>query len=830
MYKNYLVIALRNLQTRKQYAVLTIIGMMTGIACALITAIFVRHEFSYENWIPDVDNIYRVEQTYHFPGAPEYSLARVSPLVADSLQHYFGDIAQVTRWSLLNNVTVKRDNDAFSELVTLVDDNFIDFFSLSLVQGDKAAALGDINGLLLSESMAKKYFADTTAIGQTLTLDGSNAYRVTGVFKDLPANTHLQLDFIARYDQTVIDKFVPPSRAKYHKQWNGPFSVTYFKLKAGADINNIADRLDDYVNSHYAHPSPARAAMTPTEFVHFNVRAIADIHLYSKVRGDLKPGNPVAMVFGFFAIALLILTVAIINYASLATATSTLRAREIGLRKVLGAGLGDIRIQFIGEALITALVATILAMLATQLLLPRVTGFLNLPPGSLQLFGSATMVLTGLLIGLLSGLLAGLYPAFYLASVRPVKVLGANKSTEKATSLIRSVLLVLQFSVTIGLLVALTVVSRQTDFVSKVNMGFDKDGISILGVNSTVNASRVQTLLQQLRALPGVSASASSHIPTNGQVTIPTAVQLPERQGEDALSAVYTSVDEQFFALYGLELLAGRVLSSDYANDRVESLADDITELDLNMVINRSAVNFIAAQSPQQAIGKQFKLVGGWDNRVVNVTVVGVIEDVNFGSAYERTEPMFFVNRMDMVFNISIKSAQQSQQNGQQQIQAKIRHIWQTVAPDDPIILEQMDALISAQYDDVKRQNTLLLVLSGLAIVISCLGVFGMASFSVHRRTKEIGIRKVLGAGVKDIMALMMLQFSKPVVVAMLIAWPLSGYIMSDWLQGFVLRIELSVWYFLFAGVAALLITWLTVGGHVYKAARAKPVEALRYE
>jgi putative ABC transport system permease protein len=824
MYKNYFITALRNLQARKQYAALTIIGLTTGITCALIAFIFVRNEFSYENWIPAADDIYRVEQTLHFPGAAPRLRPFVSALVSESINNYFSQIEQTTRMHTVPGFKIKRGNDAFLEQVAFVDAQFLTFFSLPLIQGDKASALSDINALLVSESMAQKYFSSTAVIGKTLTLDDKVEYRITGVFKDLPDNTHLVLDFIALNDEGILQTFMPGRQVP--NQWNNNPMFTYIKLNAGGDINNIRNRLDEYVNKHYVHSAPSLAAKTPTDFVTFSVRAISDIYLYSEARGELKSGNSVTVVLGFLFIALLVLTIAIINYASLATATSTLRAREIGLRKVLGASFSDIRLQFVSEALLTASVATILAMLLTASLLPSVSQLLNQPEGSLQLFNSLPMVLSALMFGIVSGLIAGLYPAFYLSSIRPVKVLGANKSSEKATSWIRSLLLVSQFCVTIGLLVSLAVVTRQTQFVSEVDMGLNKDSTSILTFNTAEGMQQVHTLLTQLRTIPGVGASGSSVVPSTQTRGIPVNVQLPERQGEAALRGMYASVDAHFFPNYGVEPVAGRLLSEDYANDSVDGFSADMGEVNLNIVINQSAVGFISAQSAQQAVGKQFTLVDARTDLAINVTVVGVIPDINFGSAYDKVHPIFYLNRSDLYFAVNIKSSGQSHQ----QAINKVRTIWHELAPNDMVNIDSLDGMTEALYITVNRQNTLLFILSGLAIIISCLGVYGMATFSVQRRTKEIGIRKVMGAGVKDIMTLMLLQFSKPVGVAMLIAWPISGYIMYEWLQSFTLRIELNPFYFVFAGLITLLITWLTIAGHVYKAASAKPIAALRYE
>lgn len=824
MFENYFTIALRNLKARKQYAALTIIGLMTGITCALIAFIFVRHEFSYESTIERAEDIYRVELTYHYPGATHRSMPIVSPLVGETMSKYFAEIEDTTQMYSLDGFKIKRDNDAFLERVAFVSRNFLDFYGMSLAVGNVDSALTDINSILVSETMAKKYFGSNAVTGKTLTLDDKVEYRVTGVFKDLPDNTHLSIDFLVLYDEGILETFLPG--IVFPSEWNSNSLFQYVKLRPGADINNIRERLSSYVNSNYVHPEPSRAAMTPTEFVTFYVRPIVDIHLSSNWPGELKPGNSASMVIGFMVIALLVLIIAIINYASMATATSTLRAREIGMRKVLGAGFNDIRMQFISEALITALVATVLAMVLTQLLLPSVSQILNLPEGALQLFSSLPLVLMALLFGLASGLLAGIYPAFYLSTIRPVKVLSANKSSEKATSWIRSLLLIVQFGVTIGLLVSLAVVTRQTQYVGEVDMGIDRGSTSILTFNTNEAQQKAHTFLEQIRTIPGVSATGASVSPSAWSTGIPVSVQFPDRQGEDAQGITYNAVDEYFFSTYGVEAVAGRLLSKDHANDSLGAITPDMGDISLNIVVNEASLGFIGVSSAQAAVGKQFTLIDVTTRSPINATVIGVIPDINLGSAYDEVQPKFYINRSHLYFKLSVKSDAASHND----VINRVKSIWQSMAPGEILNINHLDAMTAAQYDKVQRQNTLLFILAGLAILISCLGVYGMATFSVQRRTKEIGIRKVMGAGVKDIMALMVLQFSKPVVIAMLIAWPISGYIMSDWLQTFALRIDLNPLYFVFAGLVTLLITWSTIAGHVYKAASAKPVKALRYE
>lgn len=406
-------------------------------------------------------------------------------------------------------------------------------------------------------------------------------------------------------------------------------------------------------------------------------------------------------------------------------------------------------------------------------------------------------------------------------------MLSANRSTEQATSGARSLLVMLQFSVSIGLLITIFVVFRQISYVTQMDIGVVTDDIVVVRLPSLGALEALPQLKSETERLPGVlSVGVSTLVPSDGQ-PVSTAVEVPWAPTEDALSAWWASVDEGFFETYGLEAVAGRLLSREFPADRIEALPDDMSDFEANVLINERSLKFLSIESPEAAIGKRFRIGGSNFNKSLFwVTIVGVVPDFQFGSAYDEITPTFFLQREDFYGALSVRTTPEAFSA----VQQSIEELWMRILPDETLTSQSLSELINAQYDQVNRQGDSLLFLSLVAVVISCLGLYGMSSFVVERRTREIGIRKVLGAKVSEIMALLVIQFSRPVVWANLIAWPVAWYLMQDWLDSFTYRIDLSPMPFMLAGLASLTIAWLIVGAHAFRAARANPVHALRYE
>lgn len=824
MFGNFYITAYRNFVRRKQYSLLSVLVMVIGLTTAFLTLLYARYEFSYDGWITGVDNLYRVEHTFHFPGSSRDGLSRVGRPYGPAMQEYFPQIESFTRSVQLPS-NIRIGENRFSDPIELVDANFLSFFDLEMISGDRESGLSDIGTVLISERMAQKYFPGQDPLGQVMTINDLQDYRVAGVMKNLPENTHLSHEIIVLYDDSAFAPFFPDLATL--EQWNFPIFHTHIRLRDGATGEEIAARLDEFTNTHFIHPNPARAHMTPTEFVTLRLEPVSDIHLHSTNIDEAVPAGTFNTVMGLVLIALLILLAVVINYINLATALSTLRAREISLRKTMGAGNAQIRMQFILEAVILALMAMVISLFIVELSLPWFSEFLNLEFGTLRLFSDPAVLLGVLALTIMLGLISGLYPAFYLARIKPVEVLSANKSSEKVTARARSFLVTLQFAVSIGLLITIFIVFRQISYVTEMDIGVVTDDVAIVRLPTLGTLEALPSLMDELERTPGVLAlGASSTVPTDGQ-TVSTAVEVPWAPTEDALSAWWAAVDGGFFETYGLQALAGRVFSDNFPADRIEELPEDMENFEANVLINESALGFLSIANADAAIGKRFRMGGSNFNRAIFwVTIVGVVPDFQFGSAYSEIKPTFFMQRMDLFGSLSVRSTPEAFAG----VQQRIDELWARYLPEETLTRQPLSELIGAQYDQVNRQGDSLLFLSIVAVVISCLGLFGMSSFIVERRTREIGIRKVLGARVSEIITLLIVQFSLPVVWANLIAWPIAWYLMREWLNGFNYRIELSLMPFLLAGLASLTIAWLIVGAHAYRVARSNPVHALRYE
>jgi putative ABC transport system permease protein len=824
MWHNYLTTLARFVSRNKQSTLINVFGMSIGLAVAFMATGFVRYETSFESWIPAVERIHRVENFYHFPGGSNSSLAHIGAPVGEAMANYFPEIESFTRSTPFPG-TVKVGEDIFQETVTFVDANYLSFFGFDKMAGNSFPPLTHITSILVSERIAEKLFGNADPVGKTITFDSATDFQVTGVFSDLPDNTHISLDLIALYDESFYERSFPG--LNFYKIWNGGLLYTYIKLFPNAPPQNIENGLEAFVNANYVHPNPARAQMTPSEFVTFGIRQISDIHLNSKHQDEEKPVGSIDMVIGLAAIAALVLATAISNYVNLATANATLRAREISLRKVMGAGRREIGRQFIGEAVALSVISGLLAMAIIEVTGPFAATAANVDAAAFEF--SADAITMALILGtaLGAGLIAGLYPAFHLSSVNPALVLSTDRSGEGSTSWLRAILVTLQFTAAVGLIVSASVIYTQTRYATQMDIGADTNNVSVLRLANFSQLTTADVFRDRLRAVPGVlSVSRSSSVPSDG-LTISTAVKLPDQGDADAISAWWHSSGPEFFETYKIELVAGRPLSNEFAQDTLEALPEDPATVNANILINETAIRFLGFENAQDVLGFHFEIGGSnFNNGFIGVNVVGVVPDVHFGSAYDQARPMFFLNRRDFMFAWSVRY----EPSAANQVAKEIDNVWKSVYPDAAMTKDDLSELINAQYDATNRQGFLLNILTGVAIAISVMGLFGMTALAATRRTREIAIRKVLGASVVNILSLLVWQFSRPVLLSILIAWPLAFYFISQWLNSFVFRIDLGPGYFIGAGLAALMVAWLTVASHAVLVARSKPSMALRHE
>ncbi|MCH8863515.1 MAG: ABC transporter permease [Proteobacteria bacterium] len=824
MIKNYIVIALRNISRHKLYAAINIGGLALGLAAAALIALFVRDELSYDNWIPGHEQIYRIHSTFEIPGRSPFRTVRSAGRILPAMMERFPGIEEGVRMVNFGR-TVYLDGEAFDERMMLADAEFFDLFDLPFAEGDAESAFTGTRSVILSQALAHKYFGDQPALGEILNMkwgDEMREYRVGGVLANLPGNTHLRFGMIGRI---VPSDFV--NNPGVLDTWTSVNTYGYFRLAKGANIAEIERQVPAFLDS--VVPAPADMDVAVSDFYKLSFMRVADIYLGAKAQaadmGDMRRLGDMSAVITFSAVAILILAIATINFMNLSTARASLRAREVSMRKVLGAERKQLVFQFLGESVVTTAIALTISLALVELALPWFNAFLGKTLSLPYIGGSSLLpVLVGM--ALVVGLIGGLYPAFYLTGFRPAKILRANQSADSdGNGRFRSLLVVLQFAISIGLIVSTAVIYGQSLYAKNLDLGFDKENKLVLRGLGGVDATTAQTLIQELKRHPDVTdAVLSSDVPTDNWENNARFSFLTDEGAQNYLLN-YVAVDYGFMEAYAVEPIAGRLFSKDFGADNLPTAAERGPEYVSSIILNSAATRLLGIIDPADAIGKIITSgLAGED--MVTFTIIGVVPDMQFRSAHYGVQPSVFWRRPASFDNLTVAFSETDYPG----FIAEVEALWTRVLPDARIDHHLLDDLIAAQYYDEDQQATMFAAFSGLAIIIASLGLYGLAAFSAERRTREIGLRKVLGAGVMDIVQLLVWQFSKPVLLANLIAWPLAWYFMADWLTGFEYRMTLNPALFAGAGASALFIAWITVAGHAFRVARANPINALRCE
>jgi putative ABC transport system permease protein len=828
MLGNYLTIALRNLMRHKLYSAINIAGLAVGLTCALFIILFVRDELSYDTWVPDSANLYRVETTVYIPGRPPLAAA-VIPYPMPAAMH--DEIPEVTGMTRIGQeaMTLTIGNRQFPETVNAVDPNFFQIIKLPLIAGNPAEVFRQPESIVISAAAARKYFGSADPIGKTITdakghcadndtpcRDSTVPLTVTGVIRDLPHNLQLSGDvFISNL--SIADYNYLPLKDNWFAQ-NGWGYVT---LAPGADPQAVIAKMAPLLDRALAGSLRKFGINIPgNQAYKVHLTPFAQVHLTSdRWQFNLTPPGSWTTLYGIVAIGVLILLVACFNFMNLATARAMLRAREIALRKTLGARRSQVILQFLGESVLTALLALVLALALTEMLLPVFVDFLERPMDLHNLADWPVMLLI-LAVAVVAGLISGCYPALILSGFRPATILRTNSSGKAGSGRLRAILVVLQFAVSIGLGVAATVVFSQIRFARNIDLGFHRDNILIVGHAGRVFTDGRESFVQALRTNPGVlDIALSNMVPFDTGQSLDT-IKIPGQPELISLNQLVISPD--FPRVYGMQLVAGRELSATRSQDEIDTTftnEDHPSNTGHNILINEAAATRLGF-TPQQAVGQTVL----YNNAPVHI--VGVLADAKFSGAREP------VKATDYVYDPK-RSAQLSLRLRPGTIPQTLQFIdksWHDFAPIATVNRHFLDDSFDKLYREDEREGQIFGIFVGIAIFIACLGLFGLAAFTVGRRTKEIGIRKVFGARTRDVVLMLLGQFSIPVLIANLIAWPLAGYYLHGWLQGFAYRISLSPLYFLGAAAVALVIAWMTVLAHAVRVARARPVGALRYE
>jgi putative ABC transport system permease protein len=809
MFRNYLIAAWRNARRERLHAAINVAGLALGLAAAILIGLFVRDELSYDQFLAGHDRVFRVSTRLGVPGRTPVWEAAAPEHTGPALALDFPEFEGVARLDA-DRVGVRHGEVEALERIAWADPAFLSVIGLPVIAGDAATALDAPDSVVLTRGMARKYFGTDTPIGATLELSRIHPMRVTAVIEDLPSNTHLDIAILVSGRAPFSD--LATEDATTPKPGTVGFSGSvYVRLRPGVEPAALSARLADFVPRHFPPSDGGDPQQEAT--LTLSLDPVTGIHLLSETIGEMKGGGSVATVIAMSVVALLILAIASINFINLMTARAARRAIEVGIRKAHGATQPQLVVQFLGEAVAFAAIAGTLAIALVEIVLPWFNGFLDRKIGFAYWHDP---VLAGaiVLLVLIVGAGAGFYPALVLAGFRPAVALKGRRGGAGGGKL-RQVLVVLQFAISIGLAVSTLVIVRQTAFATGESLRFDKDQVLMVqGAEGCGDAFR-----DSVAALPGVRGVTCSRAAPLDFSTGDSTAHLADGR-EVAFNR--TPIDFGFFELYGLHPLAGRSFDRARPGDAVPAEADGNSLVPV--VINEAAARVLGAGGVPAALGQEFTM-GGIRSVPIPTQVIGVVADFPIGSIRQAVEPtVFFVDPTAW----GLFAAKLDGRRVPETVTA-IDRLWAGTV-NRPIRRFFLDAKIEEQYRDIERQGRLFAGFATVALLIGCLGLFGLSAFTAEQRTKEIGIRKAMGANRLDIVKLLVWQFLKPVLIANLLAWPVAWWFMRRWLDGFAYRIELGPTVFVAAGAGALVIAVLTTAGHAYQVARARPVMALRDE
>lgn len=786
MLRNYVKVALRNLLRNKVYSIINIAGLAIGMACCVLILLWVQDELSYDRFHQRADDLYRVTETWHHEGETKCE-ALTSSLLAPALKDECPEISLATRFSPGGEQLIKCEGKRFqNDVVAEADNDFFEMFSLPFVMGNPKIVLIDPFSVVLSEKMSHKYFGNENPLGRLLNIDRRD-FTVTGVMKNIPNNSHLQFDCLVPFE----------SRREWLKEVTDKWLVSAYATYVLVDGEVSRDQMEQKMSSVLAkHVSDSTVTL--------GLQPIKDIHLYSagmELSGS-EPGD-IKYVYMFSAIAVLILLIACINFMNLSTARSGSRAKEIGIRKVVGADKKQIRNQFFGESILLSLVSLTAALVLLELTLPAFSTWLG-KPLSLDVAGRPELICGLVGLALLTGVLAGSYPALLLSSFKPIRVLKTAAGPGSRGAISRKALVVIQFAASVFLIISALVISGQLGFMTKGDLGFDQEHLLYVRMRGGF-LEDYQNIRAQLLQNPDV-ISVSAGWPPKSPHWASNEVDWDGKDAKKEMVMCRYNVDFGYVSTLGMEVVEGRDFSPKFATDQKEAF-----------LVNEEAVRQMGLDDP---IGKQFSYEGRHGK------IVGVIRDFHLGSLRDPIYPLVLQIDSEKLYYLMVKL----KPGAVPEILSLLESRWQQTASDFPFEYHFLDQTIEDFYRAEQRMGTIFRWSTFLAILISCMGLFGLAAFAAEKRTKEIGIRKVLGASAANIVKLLSKEIILLVMIANLIAAPIAYYAMTRWLENFAYRIEVSVSLIFISALATLATAVVTVSYQAIKAALTNPVETLRYE
>jgi putative ABC transport system permease protein len=807
MLKNYIKTALRTLFKHKGYSLINISGLAIGLAACLLILLFVHEELSYDSYNEHADRIYRLAGSFRY-GGRDFDVAVAPAPTGKAMIDEYPEVADAVRFRQRGSIIVQYGDNSFMERrAVFADPSLFNVFTIPLLSGNPETALSSPNTLVLSRFTAEKYFRDEDPIGKTLKLENRDDYKVTGVFEEIPDNSHFHFDIILSMSSLAESK---------SPFWLSMNFQTYILLHKGSDPKALESKFDAMLTKYmgpqiekFMGKSMEKLAAEGDMFGEFYLQSLKDIHLRSDLMGEMEPNSDIKYVYIFSAIALFILIIASINFMNLSTARSAGRAKEVGIRKVLGSYRKQLVGQFLTESMILSFISMVIAVFLVWLAL---SSFNNLTGKSLEIsdLASGSMAAVLILITILTGFLSGSYPAFFISAFRPANVLKGQMKTGVKTGALRSGLVIFQFAASTILIIGTFVVYNQLHYIQNKKLGFTKEQVLIVD-NTYLLGNQVESFKNTMLSYPQVvNATVSGFLPIPSNRNVSSTFPEGEINSKKSTSMHHWTVDHDYIKTLGMKILKGRDFSRDFSTDETAA------------IINQPVAKQFGWDDP---LGKKVGIVTSEKGDITLYTVIGVVEDFHFESLRNNIEPLvMFLGESTGMTSFRIKT---------EDISGTIdlfRKKWKEFLPNQPFEYMFMDERFNDMYKAEQRIGRIFGIFAVLAVFVGCLGLFGLAAFTAEQRTKEIGIRKVLGASAPSIIRLLLREFIILVSIANLIAWPIAFFVMSRWLGDFAYKISLNVWIFLLAALGTLFIALLTVSYQAVRAALSDPVKSLRYE
>ena len=785
MFKNYLKTALRNIVRYKSYSFINIAGLAVGMACCIMIILWIQDELSYENFNKNLDNLYRMYQKQVYSGNQLLHTDNLPGVLAEELMATVPEVSDAARYLVAGNSIVENgDNRHFERGILFTDPSFFHMFTFPLIEGDKDEILIEPFSIVLTEETAHKYFGEENPVGKNITIDNKYDFEVTGVLHDIPHNTHIGFDFVvpfARTKELLNTEF---------NRWGWNWPRTYVLLDENSSHTEFAKKIEGILGEHSKGE------------VYLYAQPVKDINLYS-ISG--RKGY-IIYIYIFSGVAFLILLIACINFMNLSTARSNLRAKEVGIRKVSGAFQHSIIFQFLGESLLMSLLSLMLAVVLVEMFLPVFNNILNTKM-SLDVFGNYRIIMMLIVISVTTGLISGSYPALVFSSLQPVKIIKGAAYSGSGKATFRNTLVLFQFAVSIALIISTVVIYFQVNYIKNRDLGYREDHLVYIDMLGD-SREKYETIKNEFLKNPNVvDVTATSILPLYaGNNT--GSLDWEGKRPDQSVLINCVETDYNYIEAMGMEMASGRALFKQKSAD---------SEGTFEYILNETAIAKMEMESP---VGKRF---GSDEN---TGTIIGVVKDFHFASMKWEIAPMLIRANLQAASIVLVRINSPDMSDTIE----RLKSTWKELNPVIPMSYGFIDERIERLYRTDHRIGKLANYFTFLTIFVACLGLLGLASFTAQQRTKEIGIRKVLGASVASVVLLLSKELTKWILIANLIAWPIAYYTMNNWLQGFAYRISISPWVFLLSGAAALVTAIFTISYQALKAATANPVKSLKYE